>query len=605
MTSNRASTHPAYGWRRLGTTLWPYLWPKDAPTLRARVILAVTILITAKLINILVPFFLKAIVDGLDTTGVLVIPFAAIFAYGAARLTSALFANLRDAVFARVGYRAGRQLALRTYKHLFDLSLRYHLDRRTGELSRAIERGVKALSFMLRIALFNLVPTLFEFSLVIAILLVRYNWSFAAITFFTIVGYACFTVFTTEWRMRFRRQMNDADNLVGAQSVDGLINYETVKSFTNEGYEARRLDQALSRYEDAAERTEFSLSALNAGQAAIIAIGVTLIMIEAARRVVSGELTVGDVVLVNAFILQLYQPLNFLGVAYREIKQAVIDLENIDGLLDLLPEIQDRPNAITYQPSSARITFEKVSFAYDARRAILEDVSFTVPAGRKLAVVGSSGAGKSTIVRLLFRFYETERGQVLVDDFDIRDITQESLRQAIGVVPQDTVLFNDTIEANIAYGRPGATRNDVIEAARTAQIHQFIDDLPDGYATLVGERGLKLSGGEKQRVAIARVMLKDPAILVLDEATSALDTRTEQALQEALKRVAQGRTTLVIAHRLSTVVDADEILVLESGRVVERGSFETLIQANGHFAEMWRRQQQAPSAQDASRQPVT
>ncbi len=595
---------PEYSWRRLLATVWPHVWPKDSAALRTRVVGALVLLISAKLINILIPFFLKAVVDGLGQQGALIIPLGAVLAYGGARLGSALFANLRDAVFARVGYHAGRLLALRTYKHLFQHSLGYHLQRRTGELARAIERGVKALSFLLRVALFNLIPTLFEFTLVIGILLARYPWSFALITFLTIVSYGTFTIMTTEWRSKFRRQMNIEDNQVGAQSVDGLINYETVKSFTNEEFEARRLDASLERYELAAERSEISLATLNAGQAAIIAIGITVIMVEAARRVVTGELTVGDVVLVNAFILQLYQPLNFLGVAYREIKQAVIDLENIDGILVLPPEIQDAQHARTYRPKGGTVRFDAVSFAYDRRRSILDRVSFSIPAGRKLAIVGPSGAGKSTIVRLLFRFYDVQDGRVLVDGQDVRDLTQISLRQAIGVVPQDTVLFNDTIEANIAYGRPGAPRAAIIEAAQTAQIHHFIETLPDGYDTVVGERGLKLSGGEKQRVAIARVMLKDPAILILDEATSALDTRTEQALQEALGRAAEGRTTLVIAHRLSTVVDADTIVVIEGGRVVERGTYAALLQTEGPFAEMWRRQQQAPPDMEPMAQPA-
>ena len=573
--------------------------PRNSLELRVRVVLAAGLLICAKLVNIAVPFFLKAVVDEVSRPGLAAIPLAVLIAYGAARLGSALFGELQDAVFAKVGQRAGRRMALRVYEHLFQLSLGYHLQRRTGELSRAIERGVKSIAFLLQTALFSMAPVLVEFVLVIGILLWRYPISFAGITFVTVVAYALFTIVTTNWRTRFRREMNERDNEFSGAAVDGLINYEVVKAFANEGYESRRLDGALAAYERAAVQSEQTLAYLNAGQAAIIAVGVTAIMIVAASHVVAGTLSVGDIVLVNAFILQLYQPLNFLGVFYRELRQSLTDLENIHGLFALHPEIEDRPDARPLAVRGGNVRFDDVVFDYDPRRAILKGVSFEIPAGHKVAVVGPSGSGKSTLVRLLFRFYEVGDGAISIDGQDIRDVTQLSLRRSIGVVPQDTVLFNDTVAANIAYGRPGASQEEVEAAARVAQIHDFIQGLPEGYATKVGERGLKLSGGEKQRVAIARVMLKNPPVLVLDEATSALDSRTEQALQEALERIAAGRTTLVIAHRLSTVIDAEEIVVLEHGRVVERGTHLGLLARRGLYADMWRRQQEAPEAEAA------
>ncbi len=585
---------PPQGLRSILPLLAPHLWPPGEPALRLCVAVALAALMAAKLTNIAVPFFLKFVIDGLSAPGMAVVPVAALAAYGGARLGAAAFTELRDAVFARVGQRAARVTARGIYAHLFELSLAYHLERRTGELSRAIERGVKAVSFLLQTALFSLVPTLLEFLLVIAILLWRYPPVFALCVFATIAAYAAFTIVTTNWRTRFRREMNRRDNEFSGQAVDGLINYETVKAFGNEAYETARLDRSLKAYEDAAVRSETSLAFLNAGQAGIIASGVSLAMWLAARGVVAGQLTVGDVVLVNAFILQLYQPLNFLGIMYRELKQSLIDMENLGALQQLRPQIADRPGATALVVDGADVRFANVRFAYDERRPILDGVDFTIPSGRKLAIVGPSGAGKSTIVRLLFRFYDVTGGAIRIAGQDIRDVTQASLRAAIGVVPQDTVLFNDTIGANIAYGRPGASQREIEAAARVAQIHDFIAGLPDGYATVVGERGLKLSGGEKQRVAMARVLLKDPAILVLDEATSALDSRTEQALQEALARVAQGRTTLVIAHRLSTIVDADEIVVLENGRIVERGTHAALLAGRGLYHRMWTRQQQEP-----------
>ena len=587
------------GWRELARLIGPHLWPRDSLELRVRVVAAFALLICAKLVNISVPFFLKEVVDEVSRPSLAAVPLAALIAYGAARLGAALFGELQDAVFAKVGQRAGRRMALRVYDHLFQLSLGYHLQRRTGELSRAIERGVKSMAFLLQTALFSMAPVLFEFVLVIGILLWRYPFSFAAITFVTVGAYALFTIVTTNWRTRFRREMNERDNEFSGAAVDGLINYEVVKAFANEGYESRRLDGALAAYEKAAVQSEQTLAYLNAGQAAIIAVGVSAIMIVAASHVVAGTLSVGDIVLVNAFILQLYQPLNFLGVFYRELRQSLTDLENIHGLFALQPEIADRADAKPLAVTGGHVRFEGVVFDYDPRRPILKGVSFEISAGHKVAVVGPSGSGKSTLVRLLFRFYEVGGGGIAIDGQDVRDVTQLSLRRSIGVVPQDTVLFNDTVAANIAYGRPGASQEEVEAAARVAQIHDFIASMPDGYATKVGERGLKLSGGEKQRVAIARVMLKNPPVLVLDEATSALDSRTEQALQEALERIAAGRTTLVIAHRLSTVIDADEIVVLEYGQVVERGTHVELLARRGLYAEMWRRQQEAPDAEAA------
>jgi ABC-type transport system involved in Fe-S cluster assembly fused permease/ATPase subunit len=586
------------GLKRSIAELLPHLWPKDAPELRVRVVLAFIFLLLAKLVNVAIPFFYKAIVDGLSPAegGLIVLPLAALIGYGGARFGATAFAQLRDGIFARVAERAGRKVSLSVFQHLFQLSLRYHLERRTGELARAIDRGVKAVSFMLGTMLFSIVPTLFEFALVIAILLVEYHWSFALITFVTISVYAAFTIFATEWRIQFRRIMNEHDNAVSAQAVDSLLNYETVKTFTNEGYERQRFDRTLEAYERAAAKSDVTLAALNFGQGTIIAIGITAIMVAAAQGVVAGTLTIGDVVLVNTFLLQLYQPLNVLGFVYRELKQSLADLEHVAGLLALRPEVADRPGARELVLTGAGVRFDRVGFAYRPARPVLQDVSFTIPPGHTLAVVGSSGAGKSTLVRLLFRFYDVDRGAITIDGQDLRDVTQTSLRAALGLVPQDTVLFNDTIGANIAYGRPGADQAAIEAAARAAQIHDFIANLPDQYDTLVGERGLKLSGGEKQRVAIARMVLKDPPILIFDEATSALDSRTERMIQAALRRLSAGRTTLIIAHRLSTVVDADRILVLEHGRVIEEGRHQQLLARHGIYAQMWARQQEAPAA---------
>jgi ABC-type transport system involved in Fe-S cluster assembly fused permease/ATPase subunit len=585
-------------WSRIRSVILPFLWPRESAGLRARVVIALILLIAAKLITVQVPFFFKAVVDRLSEpeSTALALPLAALLAYGLARLTAAGFGELRDAVFAKVAERAARHVSLKVFQHLFALSLRYHLERRTGELARITERGVEAIRFLLGVILFNVGPTLLEFALVIGILLYQYPWYFALITFLTILAYAAFTFVASEWRIAIRREMNARDNEVSAQTVDSLLNYETVKAFTNERLERDRLDRTLALYQRAAVRSDTSLAALNFGQAAIIAVGVTTIMVLAARGVVAGRLTVGDIVLLNGFLLQLYQPLNFLGVVYRQVKQSLTDLESLMGLLDLKPEIEDRADARPLMLGGAEVRFEQVSFGYDARRPVLRELSFAIPAGQTLAVVGSSGAGKSTLVRLLFRFYDVDEGAILIDGQDLRDVTQDSLRAALGLVPQDTVLFNDTIRANIAYGRPGTSQAEIEAAARAAQIHDFISLLPDGYDTVVGERGLKLSGGEKQRVAIARMVLKDPPILIFDEATSALDSGTERLIQSALRRLSAGRTTLIIAHRLSTVVEADQILVLEDGRVVEQGRHHQLMARGGHYAQMWARQQAAPAA---------
>ncbi len=580
---------------RIARRLAPYLWPRGEGALRRRVVAAVAALVVAKLVNVSVPFWLKAVVDRLEGDLLTAVPIGLILAYGAARLGATLFQELRDALFARVGERAGCRLALAVYRHLFAQPLAFHLEKRTGELARAVERGVHGVAFLLKTVLFSLVPTVFEFALVILLLLINYPPSLALILFLTIIAYALFTVVTTEWRTRFRREMNRRDNEFSALAVDGLVNYETVKVFANEEHELARLGRALARYEDAAVKSEVSLALLNAGQAAIIALGLVLAMGVAAAGVVEGTLQVGDVVLVNAFLLQLYVPLNFLGVIYRQLRQSLTDLEAIDRLLERVPEIRDRPQARPLRLKGGAIRFEGVGFAYHPGRPVLRAVDFAIAEGERVAVVGPSGAGKSTLVRLLFRLFEVQEGRILIDGQDIRDVTLASLRRAIGLVPQDTVLFHDTIAANIAYGRPDASPQDIVRAATVAQLHGFIERLPDGYDTVVGERGLKLSGGEKQRVAIARVVLKDPPILVLDEATSSLDSRTERQLQEALFEVARGRTTLMIAHRLSTVVDADQILVLADGRIAERGRHRELLARGGLYAEMWQRQQRQRS----------
>jgi ABC-type transport system involved in Fe-S cluster assembly fused permease/ATPase subunit len=575
--------------------LAPYLWPRGERALHVRVVLAVLLLVAAKLTNVYIPVLLRDAVDSLsgDTAQAIALPLGVLLAYGAARIGALAFGELRDAVFARVSQHAVRQVALQTFRHLHRLALRFHLERQTGGLSRAIERGTNGIQFLLSFILFNVLPTLLEIGLVCGILWALFDIRFAAVTLVSVLGYIAFTLLVTEWRTRFRRAMNEADSAANTKAIDSLLNYETVKYFGNEEHEAARYDAGLRHYQEAAVKSRTSLSALNIGQAAIISIGLTILMIMAAQGVVAKTMTVGDFTMVNAYLIQLYMPLNFLGFVYREIKQSLIDMEVMFDLLEVNAEIEDKPGAQPLAVRGGAVAFEHVDFGYDPRRPILHDVSFRVEAGRTVAIVGHSGAGKSTVSRILYRFYDVTGGRVTIDGHDIRDVTQNSLRAAIGIVPQDTVLFNDTIYYNIAYGRPGAPREDIEAAARMAQIHEFVKSLPDGYETRVGERGLKLSGGEKQRVAIARAVLKRPQIMLFDEATSALDTRTEQEIQKSLHAVSANRTTLVIAHRLSTVVDADEIVVLDAGRIVERGRHAELLARGGAYADMWRRQQEA------------
>ena len=574
-------------WKTIRTLL-PYVWE-----FKGRVVLAVLLLILAKLANVTVPFALKEIVDALTPTEqVLALPVVLVLGYGLLRFGATLFGELRDAVFAKVTQRAIRRVALKVFNHLHSLSLRFHLERQTGGVSRDIERGSRGISFLLQFMLFNIVPTLVEIVLVAVILLVQYEIWFAIVTFATLTIYIVFTLVITEWRMVFRRTMNDSDSKANTRAIDSLLNYETVKYFGNEEFESRRYDEGMKTWETAAVRNQTSLAGLNAGQSAIIAIGMTLLMVLAARGVVSGEMTLGDLVLVNAFMLQLYMPLNFLGFVYREIRHSLADMEKMFTLLEENLEVQDGPNAKSLTVGEAPIRFEHVNFNYEPARQILFDVTFDIPAGHTVAVVGASGSGKSTLARLLYRFYDVSAGRIRVNGQDVRNVTQKSLRGAIGIVPQDTVLFNDTIYYNIAYGDPGTARDAVLLAAKAAHIHDFVQSLPLGYESLVGERGLKLSGGEKQRVAIARAILKNPRILIFDEATSALDSKSEKAIQAELKRIAAERTTLVIAHRLSTIVDADQILVMDHGRIVERGTHGDLLRKEGVYAHMWALQQQ-------------
>ena len=581
-------------WRAVGM-LVPYLWE-----FRARVLIALAFLIGAKLANVGVPLILKEVVDSLDPrTAALVVPLALLAAYGILRFSTTLFAELRDIVFVRVAQRAIRRVALTVFRHMHSLSLRFHLERHTGGVSRDIERGTRGISTLLTYMLFSIVPVILEFGLVAAILLAKFDWRFAAVTFVAVAVYLAFTVSVTEWRMEIRRRANELDSKANTRAIDSLLNYETVKYFNNEEYEARRYDDNLQKYESAAVKNEASLGLLNIGQSCIIAVAVTLLMVLAAQGVVAKTLTLGDLVLVNGLLIQLYIPLNFLGMVYREIKQALIDMDRMFRLLTQDREIQDRPDAVPLPlgKSGATVRFERVDFSYEPRRQILFDVSFEIPTGSKVAVVGHSGSGKSTLARLLFRFYDVNGGRIAVNGADIRGVIQSSLRAAIGIVPQDTVLFNDTILYNIHYGRPEATLEEVVEAAKAAHIHEFIETLPDRYESRVGERGLKLSGGEKQRVAIARAILKNPSILIFDEATSALDSETEKGIQAELDRIARGRTTLVIAHRLSTVMDADQILVLDQGRIMERGTHKELLSREGAYAQMWALQQQEEAEQ--------
>ncbi|MCZ6466124.1 MAG: ABC transporter ATP-binding protein/permease, partial [Alphaproteobacteria bacterium] len=534
-----------------------------------------------------------------ETGAVLAVPVGLLVAYGLTRVMAQAFGEVRDAVFAKVAQRSIRLAGLSAFRHLHRLSLRFHLDRKTGGVSRAIERGTKGIEFVLAFMVFNILPTLLEILLVCGVLWALYTVWFALVTLVTIGGYIAWTLCVTEWRTKFRRTMNENDSEASTKAIDSLLNFETVKYFGNEDHEARRFDVALKGYEQAAVKSRTSLTLLNIGQGAIIAAGLTAVMIMAGSGVAAGAMTIGDFVLVNAYLIQLYLPLNFLGFVYREIKRSLTDMEAMFALLGEAPEIGDAADAGTLRIDGGRVEFDDVSFSYDPRRPVLKGVSFTVPAGKTLAIVGPSGAGKSTISRILFRFYDVDAGRVLIDGQDIRQVTQQSLRAAIGMVPQDTVLFNDTIYYNIAYGNPAASPAEVEEAARLARVHDFVMGLPDGYQTAVGERGLKLSGGEKQRVAIARTILKGPSILLFDEATSALDSRTEREIQDSLNAVSADRTTLIIAHRLSTVVDADEIVVLDEGRIVERGGHAQLLAARGGYADMWARQRQAAKAREA------
>ncbi|MFV1997634.1 MAG: ABC transporter ATP-binding protein/permease [Acidiferrobacterales bacterium] len=574
-------------WKTIGSLL-PYLWE-----FKGRVLIALSLLTMAKLANVAVPLVLKDVVDALDKPqALLALPFFLLLAYGVLRLANSLFSELRDAVFAKVVQRSIRRVAIKVFRHLHDLSLRFHLDRQTGGMSRDIERGTSGIRFLLNFMIFNIIPTILEIGLVAAILLVKFDAIFTIIILGTLIFYIGFTLMVTEWRMVFRRNMNDMDSKANTSAIDSLLNYETVKYFGNEEYETRRYDGSMKLWEKAAVRNQTSLSFLNSGQSAVIAIGVTVLMMLAGQGVVDGEMTLGDLVMVNAFLLQLYVPLHFLGFVYREIRHSLADMERMFSLLDTNAEVKDAPGAPDLKISEGRVRFEKVEFGYDEKRQILFNVDFEIPAGNKLAIVGHSGGGKSTLSRLLFRFYDVSAGRILIDGQDIRQVTQKSVRAAIGIVPQDTVLFNDSIYYNIAYGYPDASHDQVIKAAKHAHIHEFIESLPDGYDTQVGERGLKLSGGEKQRVAIARTILKDPCILVFDEATSALDSDTEKRIQKELLDVARNHTTLVIAHRLSTIMDADEILVMDKGRIVEQGRHHQLLDLDGHYAKMWALQQQ-------------
>jgi len=589
-------------WMTLAT-LMPYLWPRGRWDLRFRVVLAMLLLAAAKIAIVFIPFIYKEVIDALNMTGpgdkagmLVAVPILMIIAFGAARLASQAFGELRDAVFAKVGQYALRRIALQVFSHLHSLSLAFHLDRRTGGLSRAIERGTKGIDFLLRFSLFNILPTLLELSMVCGVLLINYGVSYSSITLFAVGVYIAFTLTVTEWRLKHRREMNRTDSEANTRAIDSLLNFETVKYFGNEIHEANRFDRSMARYESAAVRSHTSLALLNIGQGVIIAFGMCTVLLLAAQGVIDDELTIGDFVLINTFMMQLYQPLGFLGFVYREIKQSLVDMDKMFELIEVHADVADKTDAQPLQVTSGEVEFENVDFGYEDDRQILHGVNFKVPAGNTIAIVGPSGAGKSTISRILFRFYDVKGGRVLIDGQDVRDVTQASLRANVGIVPQDTVLFNDSIRYNIRYGRIEATENEIVKAAKLAQIHDFVDSLPEGYDSDVGERGLKLSGGEKQRVAIARTILKNPRILLFDEATSALDSQTEKEIQTALRLVSRNRTTLVIAHRLSTIVDADEIIVLEAGHIVERGRHEDLLAGNGTYAAMWRRQQEQAEA---------
>lgn len=582
-----AGDEPHADWRLIYQLL-PHL--KDFP---GRILLALGCLIVAKLSGVALPMLLKHIVDGLDSSkqAIVIVPLSLLLAYGFARFVNVLMSELRDVVFGRVAERAMRRGALQVFRHLHALDLDFHLSRRTGGLSRDIERGVAGISFLLRFSLFNIIPTVLELALVAAILLVEYGWVFAVITAVAVLLYVAFSITVTEWRTQFVRKANQLDSKANTRAIDSLLNYETVKYFGNEAHEAAEYDRFMADWERAQQQNRMSLGALNVGQSLIVAGSLTAMMVIAAQGVARGGMTLGDFVAINAYVVQLFIPLNFLGFVYREIRRALTDMGRMFGLLEVQPKVRDAAQAKTLRPGPAHVRFEHVGFGYSPQRPILKDVSFEIPGGQTVAVVGASGAGKSTLARLLFRFYDPGQGRVTIDGQDLREVTQQSLRSAIAVVPQDTVLFNDTLLYNLQYGRPEATREEVEQAVRLAHLDGFIAQLPDGYATLVGERGLKLSGGEKQRVAIARALLKNPAILIFDEATSSLDSASERAILAAIEEVAAQRTTLVIAHRLSTIVHADQIVVLEQGRVIERGRHADLLAADGAYAALWRLQQ--------------
>ena len=582
-----------HDWQTL-KSLVPYLW-----AYKGRVLFALACLIAAKGANVAVPLVFKGIIDALTITpeqAFIVVPAALLLAYGVLRFSNSLLTELREIVFARVTQQAVRRISLQVFRHLHGLSLRFHLERQTGALTRDMERGTRSINSLISYTLYSILPTLVEIGLVIGILLLNYDPVFAIITLVTLTTYIVFTVKVTNWRTALRRHANELDSAANARAIDSLINYETVKYFNNEEYEARRYDEQIDRWTQAQLKNQFSLSGLNIGQAIIVSVGVTLMVWQAAARVATGEMTIGDIVLVNAFLIQLYIPLNFLGVIYRELRQALTDIERMFGLMGQQKEIADSQDALELPPGPASIRFDNVGFAYDAKRPILFDVDFEIPAGSTVAIVGHSGSGKSTLARLLYRFYDVGSGSIRINGFDLRALKQSSLRAAVGIVPQDTVLFNDTLHYNIQYGRPDASREEVEAAAEAAQLTDFIARLPDGLETKVGERGLKLSGGEKQRVAIARALLKNPTILIFDEATSALDSKTEKAIQAQLEQAAEGRTAMVIAHRLSTIMNADEIIVMDQGRIVERGTHIELLARRGAYARMWALQQQ--EAQD-------
>ncbi len=589
--------------------LWPYMWPADRADLRARVVWATVLLVVAKLTLVAGPYFFKWATDALagdaksapPLPAFMLAPVMLVIAYNVVRLVQLGFNQLRDALFARVGQYAVRQLAFRTFVHMHQLSLRFHLERRTGGLSRIIERGTKGIETIVRFTVLNTLPTILEFALTAGIFAVTYGWKYVAVVAVTVWLYIWFTIRASDWRIVIRRDMNDSDTDASTKAIDSLLNFETVKYFNNEGMEAERFDRSMARYETAATRIWTSLGWLNFGQGVIFGLGTVIVMCLSALEVQAGTQTVGDFVFINAMLIQLSVPLNFIGFIYREIRQGLTDIEQMFGLLDVPQEIVDKPGARPLVVGSGKVEFRDVQFSYDPNRKILKGISFEVPAGKTVAIVGPSGAGKSTISRLLFRFYDIQGGKILIDGQDIRDVTQQSLRAAIGMVPQDTVLFNDTIAYNIRYGRVDASEEDVRKAAELAQIGPFIERLPDGYRSMVGERGLKLSGGEKQRVAIARTILKAPPILMLDEATSALDSHTEQEIQAALDLVSKGRTTIVIAHRLSTVISADEIIVLQDGQIAERGTHAALMRKAGLYASMWDRQREATEAEERLR----